>query len=106
MKNIELIASRNFNDFAAQQQSNASWAYLSKPRQLAWVKEVLFQMQWALGEIETAIPPPAPNLNTVASFERGVEYGIQMESRRLQAKFKELKDILDSQFERISNAGK
>lgn len=92
MKDIETLAIGLFNRFSQKKDGRTyDWNYLSKDRQIEWMKEAVIHTEFLLKNIRDRVKPvPGPSSNP-ASYELGFLAGQQSE----RMKFIQLLEYLD-----------
>lgn len=101
MKELQRLAAKSFQEFAKQNNSNAKWSYLSKPRQEAWkielINKLIFCVGWLQPKLDTEV-----NMVVMTSFEKGVYEGRMQEQRNTRIKLDFLKEQLVKALDEIN----
>lgn len=101
MKEIEVLAKGLFQRYSMKMDGVIyNWQYLSRERQIEWMKEVIIHTEFLLKNIRDRIKPIPASSNNPASYEIGFLAGQQNERLKfikiLESLDSDLKNQLDS----------
>lgn len=80
MNPLEQLAKELFEEFSFRETGRiASWSYLSKPRKIEWMKEILHVHEYLSSKLIEQVKP-VPNLSSVnTTWAQGFNEGVRSE---------------------------
>jgi len=99
MKNLEQWARHKFLHYSYQREGmTLDWRYLSGPRKLAWIGELVDVWDTVLTELRNELQMPKNNSKPMASYDRGFMDGESHENSALLFKLDRLEQEIKSQY--------
>jgi len=103
MKEIEKLAIGLFDKHALRNDGRVyDWNYLSRDRQIEWMKEVLVNVNFVLSEIRGKLKAPPAVLPSEPSYGVGFKNGMQVKHHEFTEMLNEIQVNLANQLAEIS----
>lgn len=98
MTELEIMAARAFEKFAAETGQSANWAYLSEERKQAWMCEIIFYVDHVTSKLLEKLKPIGPATQNMGAYAAGYNDGIAVERMALQNLLEKISEDYKNQF--------
>ncbi len=104
MKELELLAIDLFNRFSLKQNGRSyDWNYLSRDRQIEWMKEVVINLEFVLDKVRGKIKLPPGSASNEAAYGAGFKDGLRTKHLEIMQVIDDLDQNLKAQLDQIIN---